>query len=155
VLLPDRAVVPITSLDLLQPARRLPPDIERTVRVPAPAATTMPPIPAHAPTSDPPTPGPPVSGPPVIPAQRPTPSPPARPAPIGAAMPVQIELEFTEAGLPRRSPDPQPPLADASGLSQGMPDPETVRARLSSLASGIAAANRDTPHQSSDPPPTR
>jgi anti-sigma regulatory factor (Ser/Thr protein kinase) len=149
VVLPDRAVVPITSLDLLQPARRLPSDVARasggegeaTVPVPAPAATTMPPSLAARP----------VSAPPVIPGQRP----PASPVPAAAAGPVHIEVEFTEAGLPRRSPDPAPPTVEDSGLPPGMPDPETVRARLSSLASGIAAANRDTAAPPSVPPPTR
>jgi hypothetical protein len=70
-------------------------------------------------------------------------------------VPAQIEVEFTDAGLPRRSPDPLPPLVDDSGLPPGMPDPETVRARLSSLASGIAAANRDAAAPPSAPPPTR
>jgi signal transduction histidine kinase len=194
VMLPDRAVVPITSTDLLQPARRLPPDAARPV--PAPAATSMPPSLAAPPVSrpalsgppapgrsmsGPPVSGPPISGPPVsgpplagrpvsgppvpgrpvsgppgsglpvIPGQRPAPS----PAPAAASAPMQIEVEFTDAGLPRRSPDPTPPLVDDSGLPQGMPDPETVRARLSSLASGIAAANRDTAPPPSAPPPTR
>jgi signal transduction histidine kinase len=158
VVLPDRAVVPITSLDLLQPARRLPPDVARTsgadvrgryepgggdqtVPVPAPAATSMPPSLA----------APPVAGRPAIPGQRPAPS----PVPTAGAVPVAIEVAFTDAGLPRRSPDPPPPLVDDSGLPQGMPDPETVRARLSSLASGIAAANRDTAAPSSAPAPPR
>jgi signal transduction histidine kinase len=172
VVLPDRAVVPITSYDQLQPSRRLPVD---AVEVPAPAATTMPSsLTAGATLTRPPPapPGPPVAygspvthGSPVaIPAPRvplagppsalpgpalPGPAFPGPPAAFPGPPPEPTPTEFTEAGLPRRSPDAAPLSLDASDLSPTMPDPDTVRARLSSLASGIAAAHRE----SAPPPP--
>jgi hypothetical protein len=148
--LPDRAVVPITGYDQLQPSRRLPID---AVEVPAAAATSMPPSLAAAVTLTRSAPavgaGSPVThGSPVaIPAPR---APLASPAFAGP--PESTPSEFTEAGLPRRPSDTAPLPVDASDLPRGMPDPETVRARLSSLASGIAAAHRDTPPPSTAPP---
>jgi len=132
VLLPDRAVVPITSYDQLQPSRRLPPDAA-ALPVPAPAVTAI-------------SPNPPASigparpaSPPVIPGPRPAPARAELAQPVAGRPPRAAEPRLTDAGLPRRSPDPAPPPVDTSGLPRGTPDPETVRARLSSLASGIAA----------------
>jgi len=128
VLVPDRLVAPITSVDRLQPGRWL-----RTADVaadnsPPPAAVTTLPV--------------------AAPATLPSPRPP---------LPEEhLKSGTTGAGLPRRpAEDVSTPQAAIHAPSPATPDPELVRVRLSSLASGIAAANRgDSAPPPNVPPPS-